>query len=108
MNNSVVCSETIEELLALRKFKRSNAGMDLERLNAGERKKRVKAVSTETGMVEGTIGGLSKGKDRMRDEPEAYVVLCLAYKNQNEEELMLFFGPFVEIPMMRMPRLDGS
>lgn len=53
-------------------MKRSNTGIDLDRLNAGERKKKVKAVTTETGMVEGTIGGISsKGKDRMRDEPEA-------------------------------------
>lgn len=60
--------------------------MDLERLNAGERKKRVKPVSTETGMVEGTIGGLSKGKDRMRDEPEAYVFPIVSFCGAKRRE----------------------
>lgn len=68
-------SETLEELIALRKLKRATGGIDLERLNEGEKKKRRKVVDadgkvTEDGMVEGTHGGMVKGKDRMRDQEE--------------------------------------
>ncbi|GAA5864681.1 hypothetical protein JCM1840_002199 [Sporobolomyces johnsonii] len=71
-------SETLEQLLALRRLKRSTAGLELERLNAGERKKRPKAseagegtVVTKEGMVEGTHGGLQGGRDRLRDDGDA-------------------------------------
>ncbi|GAA5844387.1 hypothetical protein JCM11251_007594 [Rhodosporidiobolus azoricus] len=82
-------SETLDSLLALRKLKRSTAGLELDRLNAGERKKRPKVSSTaegeggdgtrvrEDGMVEGTRGGLKEGaggaagKDRLRDDGDA-------------------------------------
>lgn len=67
-------SETLDELIALRKLKRATGGIDLERLNAGEKKKRRKVTInedgskiTEDGMIEGTQGGI-KGKDRVRDE----------------------------------------
>lgn len=65
-------SETLEELIALRKLKRATGGIDLERLNAGEKKKRRKVVDaegkvTEDGMIEGTQGGI---KDRTRDDPD--------------------------------------
>ncbi|ORY90788.1 hepatocellular carcinoma-associated antigen 59-domain-containing protein [Leucosporidium creatinivorum] len=64
--------ETLEELIALRKLKRATGGIDLERLNAGEKKKRRKVVDaegkvTEDGMIEGTHGGI---KDRTRDDPD--------------------------------------
>jgi hypothetical protein len=75
-------SETLDSLLALRRLKRSTAGLDLERLNAGEKKKRPKvaaapaegadgSVTTAEGMVEGIQGGLragGAGKDRIRDD----------------------------------------
>ncbi|BGP18773.1 hypothetical protein JCM10213_004268 [Rhodosporidiobolus nylandii] len=75
-------SETLDSLLALRRLKRSTAGLDLERLNAGERKKRARAaaenegagdgqVVTAEGMIEGTNGGLRGGKDRLRDDGDA-------------------------------------
>ncbi|GAA5942422.1 telomere length and silencing 1 family protein [Sporobolomyces koalae] len=64
-------SETLEQLLAIRKLKRATAGLDLERLNAGEKKRRVKASTGETvlenGMIEGNQGGIA-GKDRLRDD----------------------------------------
>ncbi|GAA5914102.1 telomere length and silencing 1 family protein [Sporobolomyces salmoneus] len=81
-------SETLEQLLAIRRLKRTTAGLDLERLNAGEKKKRTKLSSAagggggeggdqsegggegkrlENGMIEGTNGGLG-GKDRFRDD----------------------------------------
>lgn len=69
-------SETLEELIALRKLKRTIGGIDLERLNAGEKKRRAKvdpaaaAAETSGGMIEGTFGGLTKGKDRVKDEQE--------------------------------------
>ncbi|GAA6019740.1 hypothetical protein JCM11491_005235 [Sporobolomyces phaffii] len=72
-------SETLEQLLAIRKLKRATAGLDLERLNAGERKKRPKAVDADgsavakldNGMLEGTHGGLNTAnKDRLRDDGE--------------------------------------
>jgi len=74
----VVDSETLEELIALRKLKRATGGIQLERLNAGEKKRRPKVETRDTngevvladGQVEGTVGGLTKGKDRLRDEPE--------------------------------------
>ena len=58
-------SETLEDLIALRKMRRTAAGIDLERLNAGERKRRkVQDTSEEVqranGMIEGTKGGLNK------------------------------------------------
>lgn len=74
------CSETLEELLALRRLKRSTAGLELDRLNSGERKKRPKptkiseggeegVVVTSSGMLEGTGGGLRAGAgDRIRDD----------------------------------------
>jgi len=79
-------SETLEQLLAIRKLKRTTAGLDLERLNAGEqlsRKKRLKVTNEgvedsgkevvgENGMIEGQHGGLKSGaggaRDRVRDE----------------------------------------
>ncbi|GAA5963590.1 hypothetical protein JCM3765_004334 [Sporobolomyces pararoseus] len=75
-------SETLEQLLAIRKLKRTTAGLDLERLNAGEKKKRPKTLIAEegasgssvakldNGMIEGLNGGLSSssGKDRLRDD----------------------------------------
>ncbi|GAA6063792.1 hypothetical protein JCM10212_001362 [Sporobolomyces blumeae] len=79
-------SETLEQLLAIRKLKRTTAGLDLERLNAGERKKRPKAsageggergeIVTKDGMIEGLNGGLRGGggsgaKDRLRDDGNA-------------------------------------
>ncbi|GAA5918261.1 hypothetical protein JCM6882_005134 [Rhodosporidiobolus microsporus] len=80
-------SETLDSLLALRKLKRSTAGLELDRLNAGERKKRPKVsqaegeggggdgtVTTKEGMIEGTQGGLRSGgagKDRLRDDGDA-------------------------------------
>ncbi|GAA5873526.1 hypothetical protein JCM3774_000040 [Rhodotorula dairenensis] len=75
-------SETLEELLALRRLKRSTAGLELDRLNSGERKKRPKptktgdggeegVVVTSNGMLEGTGGGLRAGAgDRIRDDSE--------------------------------------
>lgn len=68
----LIYSETLEELIALRKLKRATGGIDLERLNAGEKKKRRKVVDgegrvTEDGMIEGTHGGI---KDRTRDDPD--------------------------------------
>ncbi|KAG0656041.1 hypothetical protein C6P46_000473 [Rhodotorula mucilaginosa] len=75
-------SETLEELLALRRLKRSTAGLELDRLNSGERKKRPKVVKTgeggeegvvvtSGGMLEGTGGGLRAGAgDRIRDDSE--------------------------------------
>jgi hypothetical protein len=75
-----LCSETLEELLALRRLKRSTAGLELDRLNSGERKKRPKVVKTgeggeegvvvtSGGMLEGTGGGLRAGAgDRIRDD----------------------------------------
>ncbi|BGP53606.1 hypothetical protein JCM8202_001473 [Rhodotorula sphaerocarpa] len=74
-------SETLEELLALRRLKRSTAGLELERLNSGERKKRPKVAKpsedadgvtvTSNGMLEGTNGGLRAGAgDRIRDDSE--------------------------------------
>ncbi|KAI5475547.1 hypothetical protein MNV49_001180 [Pseudohyphozyma bogoriensis] len=72
-------SETLEELIALRKLKRAVGGIDLERLNAGEKKRRKKAagdgesgeVVNADGTVSGTHGGFrEKGKDRMRDEED--------------------------------------
>lgn len=72
--NALRCRETLDELIALRKLKRATGGIDLERLNAGERKKKRKVTVnedgsrvTEDGMIEGTEGGI-KGKDRVRDE----------------------------------------
>lgn len=71
--------ETLDELVALRRLKRATGGIDLERLNAGEKKKRRLAKQQDDGepaprpdgMIEGTIGGLNaRGKDRVRDEPE--------------------------------------
>ncbi|GAA6041752.1 hypothetical protein JCM8097_008313 [Rhodosporidiobolus ruineniae] len=75
-------SETLDSLLALRRLKRSTAGLELDRLNAGERRKRAKAAAegdaggdgtriTESGMIEGTQGGLRGGKDRLRDDGDA-------------------------------------
>ncbi|GAA6001945.1 telomere length and silencing 1 family protein, partial [Rhodotorula paludigena] len=83
-------SETLEELLALRRLKRSTAGLELDRLNSGERKKRPKSTLTagapgapadgdgtvlrEDGSVEGTRGGIrhgGAGNDRLRDDSEA-------------------------------------
>jgi len=79
-------SETLEQLLAIRKLKRTTAGLDIERLNAGEqlsRKKRLKVTNEgledkevvgENGMIEGQHGGLKNGagggggRDRVRDE----------------------------------------
>ncbi|GAA6053704.1 hypothetical protein JCM3770_003175 [Rhodotorula araucariae] len=82
-DNDDSTSETLEELLALRRLKRSTAGLELERLNAGERRKRPKAapaqdaatdgtvVFREDGTVEGTVGGLRQpGGDRLRDDSE--------------------------------------
>lgn len=76
-----LCSETLEELLALRRLKRSTAGLELDRLNSGERKKRPKptpgadaaeggVVALSNGMLEGTNGGLraGAGADRIRDD----------------------------------------
>ncbi|GAA5990733.1 hypothetical protein JCM10908_003212 [Rhodotorula pacifica] len=75
-------SETLEELLALRRLKRSTAGLELDRLNSGERKKRPKPTKTvdgeeegglvtSNGMIEGTNGGLRPGAgDRIRDDSE--------------------------------------
>lgn len=70
-------SETLEEMIALRKLKRATGGIDLERLNAGEQKKKRRKVAsadggdvtkvTDSGMIEGTQGGIM-GKDRVRDE----------------------------------------
>ncbi|KAK4049369.1 hypothetical protein OIV83_004101, partial [Microbotryomycetes sp. JL201] len=62
-------SETLEELIALRKLKRATGGIELDKLNAGDRKKRRKEGDsgeqvTADGMVEGTHGGL---RDRVRD-----------------------------------------
>ena len=53
-------SATLEELLEMRKLTRRTGGMDLERLNNGE-KKRVGKVSTQE---------IGKGKDRLRNEIE--------------------------------------
>ncbi|GAA5992746.1 hypothetical protein JCM11641_001476 [Rhodosporidiobolus odoratus] len=81
-------SSTLDSLLALRRLKRSTAGLDLERLNAGERKKRAKreeagdgeggaggdgTVINKDGMLEGTNGGIQQGagKDRLRDDGDA-------------------------------------
>lgn len=72
-------SETLEELLALRKLKRSTAGLELDKLNSGEKRKRARPVAEgdasglvlENGMVEGTHGGLKRGvvgADRIRDD----------------------------------------
>ncbi|GAA5882327.1 hypothetical protein JCM16303_004073 [Sporobolomyces ruberrimus] len=73
-------SETLEQLLAIRRLKRATAGLDLERLNAGEKKKRPKLAVDETGtgvaklengMLEGMSGGLNsneRDKDRLRDD----------------------------------------
>lgn len=72
-------SETLEELLALRRLKRSTAGLELEKLNSGEKRKRARPVAEgdasgqvlENGMVEGTHGGLrggAAGADRIRDD----------------------------------------
>lgn len=73
-------SETLEQLLAIRRLKRATAGLDLERLNAGEKKKRPKLALDETGtgvaklengMLEGMSGGLNsneRDKDRLRDD----------------------------------------
>ncbi|GAA6023288.1 hypothetical protein JCM10207_006221 [Rhodosporidiobolus poonsookiae] len=74
-------SETLDSLLALRRLKRSTAGLELDRLNAGERKKRPRAaqegaeegqgeVVREDGSVEGTRGGIRE-KDRLRDDGDA-------------------------------------
>ncbi|TNY20649.1 hepatocellular carcinoma-associated antigen 59-domain-containing protein [Rhodotorula diobovata] len=87
-------SETLDELLALRRLKRSTAGLELDRLNSGERRKRAKAapsaaageqgaegyVLREDGTVEGTQGGLrggsggaaAAGQDRLRDDAESH------------------------------------
>jgi hypothetical protein len=40
-------SQTLEELIALRKLRKTMGGIDLERLNAGERKKKKKKVEGE-------------------------------------------------------------
>ncbi|BGP37601.1 hypothetical protein JCM10449v2_001518 [Rhodotorula kratochvilovae] len=85
-DNDDSTSETLEELLALRRLKRSTAGLELDRLNSGERRKRAKAapaqeqgaaggdgtvVFREDGTVEGTQGGLRQmGGDRLRDDSE--------------------------------------
>lgn len=72
-------SETLEELIALRKLTRKPTGIDLVRLNAGEKKKKVKSAKESEdvgtigpgGMIEGSIGGITgggKGKDRIMDE----------------------------------------
>ncbi|BGP22530.1 hypothetical protein Rt10032_c07g3008 [Rhodotorula toruloides] len=74
-------SETLEELLALRRLKRLTAGLELEKLNSGEKRKRVRPVAEgdasgqvlENGMIEGTHGGLRGGAaagDRIRDDSE--------------------------------------
>lgn len=47
----------MEELIALRKLGRRTGGIDLERLNAGEKKRRKKVDKEEV-----------KGKDRMLEE----------------------------------------
>ncbi|GAA5905332.1 hypothetical protein JCM8208_003819 [Rhodotorula glutinis] len=85
-------SETLDELLALRRLKRSTAGLELDRLNSGERRKRAKptaapgeggaadggTVLREDGTVEGTQGGLrsgaggAAGQDRLRDDAESH------------------------------------
>ncbi|GAA5939161.1 hypothetical protein JCM3775_003197 [Rhodotorula graminis] len=81
-------SETLDELLALRRLKRSTAGLELDRLNSGERRKRAKPTATpgdgapadggtvlrEDGTVEGTQGGLRSGAggDRLRDDAESH------------------------------------
>lgn len=71
---------TLDELIALRKLKRATGGIQLDRLNAGEKKRKPKQenkddqgdgeIRLENGMVEGMNGGLSRGKDRIKDEPE--------------------------------------
>jgi len=75
-------SETLEQLLAIRKLKRATAGLDLERLNAGEKKKRTRinieesttdgaTAKLENGMIEGLNGGLNnsnRDRDRLRDD----------------------------------------
>ncbi|GAA5849431.1 hypothetical protein JCM9279_000901 [Rhodotorula babjevae] len=84
-------SETLDELLAIRRLKRSTAGLELDRLNSGERRKRAKptaapgeaagadggTVLREDGTVEGTQGGLRSGaggagQDRLRDDAESH------------------------------------
>ncbi|GAA5874918.1 hypothetical protein JCM8547_003610 [Rhodosporidiobolus lusitaniae] len=78
-------SETLDSLLQLRRLKRSTAGLELDRLNAGERKKRPKTsavkedggdgtVVREDGSVEGTKGGLRGAKDRIKDDGDAPAV----------------------------------
>lgn len=72
--------ETLEEMIALRRLKRATGGIELDRLNAGEKKRRSKQESNRDangevvladGQVEGTQGGLlQRGKDRIKDEPE--------------------------------------
>ncbi|KAK4048068.1 hypothetical protein OIO90_005969 [Microbotryomycetes sp. JL221] len=63
-------SETLEELIALRKLKRATGGIELDKLNSGERRKRRKEGDEEDqdpsgerlnadGTIEGTQGGLS-------------------------------------------------
>lgn len=73
-----LCSETLDELIALRKLKRATGGIQLERLNAGEKKRRPKVeqetnpgeMQLDNGMIEGLNGGLSGGRDRIKDDPE--------------------------------------
>ncbi|SGY69657.1 BQ5605_C004g03045 [Microbotryum silenes-dioicae] len=71
-------SATLEDLIALRKLKRATGGIDLDRLNAGEKKRKPKANRddptgadpseriNEDGMIEGLHGGIQH-KDRVRD-----------------------------------------
>ncbi len=62
----------------MRKLKRATGGIQLDRLNAGEKKRRPKQekegtpgeLVLENGMVEGMHGGLSGGRDRIKDDPE--------------------------------------
>ncbi|KAM0749808.1 hypothetical protein T439DRAFT_326704 [Meredithblackwellia eburnea MCA 4105] len=72
-------SEQLEELIALRKLKRSTGGIDINKLNQGEQKKKKRprrddagdgTVTRDDGMIEGTKGGISNQKDRLRDDDD--------------------------------------
>ena len=73
-----MCSATLDDLIALRKLRRPTGGIELDRLNAGERRRRAEGAGgegadklNEDGTVEGTQGGLlaaNVSKDRVKDQ----------------------------------------